>query len=52
VEVDVQLANLQTPIINSNYVFKVVAVSGYYRKAHPDINWNNYSEVKKALSLQ
>jgi hypothetical protein len=52
VEVDVQLANLQTPVINTNYGFKVVAVSGYFRKAHPNINWNNYADVQKALLIQ
>jgi hypothetical protein len=51
VEVNIQLANLQTPIITGNYYFKVVAVDGFSRKMNPDLNWNNYKDVAARFSL-
>lgn len=51
VEVDIQLANLQTPIITGNYYFKVVAVDGFTRKTNADINWNNYKDVSSRFDL-
>lgn len=51
VEVNIQLSNLQTPIITGNYYFKVVAVDGFSRKANSDIDWNNYKEVATRFNL-
>lgn len=31
------------------YVFKIVAIGGSQRKAHPNTDWNNYDQVKAAL---
>ena len=29
--------------------FKIVAIGGSQRKAHPNTDWNNYEQVKAAL---
>ncbi len=52
VEVDMQLSSLQTPVITSNYYFKVVAVDGYTRKMNPDIDWKDYNAVAKRFNLK
>ena len=35
----------------ATYTFKIVAIGGAQRKAHPHTNWNNYNEVKAALGI-
>ncbi len=32
--------------------FRVVIISSSNRMAHPNVNWNNYDEVKTALNLK
>ncbi len=32
--------------------YKVVVATAHIRMAHPNVNWNNYDEVKAALNLQ
>ena len=44
----VSVSNNTTFTINP-YTFKVVAIGGSQRKAHPNTDWNNYEQVKAAL---
>jgi len=55
------LGNVKVEISHSDFspmtsqpgtsLFKVVCVSGTSRRLNPNLNWNNYDEVKKAFNL-
>lgn len=45
-------ADGSTPSYPTHSTFRVVIISASNRLANPDVNWNNYEEVKKALHLQ
>jgi len=37
---------------NNTFDFKAVLISSSQRQAHPNVNWNDYNEVKEVLNLQ
>lgn len=41
-----------TPTNPSTQTFRIVIISASNREANPNVNWNNYSEVKQALNLK
>jgi hypothetical protein len=48
----VQDSDLIQPASPGSWTIKVVAVDGTVRKANPDLDWNDYEEVKRRLGLE
>lgn len=40
-----------TPSVSVPFSFKIVTIDGLARASHPDVNLNNYEEVKEAFNL-
>lgn len=40
------------PVNPGAQTFKIVAVAGLSKASNPNLNWNNYDDVKRALKIQ
>lgn len=50
-EVGIYQSNLSTPNIVGTFSFRVVIADGTLRAMNPDLDWNNYQEVKKRFNF-
>jgi len=51
VQIAITLNNGGNPGQPNNNQFKIIVISSAARIAHPNVNWNNYNEVKKIFNL-
>lgn len=50
VDLNIDLSNSTTTLTSiPTYIFKIVAIGGAARQAHPHTNWHDYNQVKEAL---
>lgn len=50
-EIDLLLSNLATPTVSGSFSFKCIIIDGTVRAMNPDIDWNNYNQVKSRLNI-
>jgi hypothetical protein len=52
VEVDKEDTDLTTPANPGTKTFKIAVIAGSIARDNPNVNWDNYSEVKATFNLQ